>query len=117
MQDCVDPDDIIEVFFATLPVMPFAGWVVLGIGVVLLAVEGVLRYGYGGVPDGIFGALGGIFAGVSIIIWASAWPEGCAGTIRVLGGISIGLAVLIGGIVLLAWRARRGDRGLLLRDY
>lgn len=117
MTTCEAPEDIIAVFLELLPVAPFASLILFGIAVVLMSVEGVLTFRFGGVPDGLIGAIGAVFGGIGVIVWAGNWPESCGGTISLLGWVLIGVSVLIALVLFLFWRARRHDGGFMMRGY
>ncbi|MGO1851830.1 MAG: hypothetical protein ACTH0V_00290 [Microbacteriaceae bacterium] len=117
MKDCAAPEDVIAVFMEVMPGVPFPGIVLLGVAVVLMTVEGLLTFRFGGVPDGLIGAIGVVFGGIGVLIWAGNWPTGCTGTVQLVGWIVIGIAVLVAAILFLFWRARRHDGGMLMRGY
>lgn len=117
MQDCTAPEDLFTVLTTVWPPLPLVAIVLLIATVILWIIEGSMRFGFGGVPDGLFGMLGLALLGIAIITWGYNWPSGCSGTVHVLGWVAIGIAILVGGILFVFWRARRADGGMLIRGY
>jgi len=117
MTDCTAPEDIFNVLVTIWPSLTLPGLIALGIAVVLIGFEFGMRFAYGGIPDGVLGALGIVALGIAAIIWSASWPAGCAGTISLLGIVAIVLAAAIGALVVFFWRARTRDGGMLLRGY
>lgn len=117
MTDWVNPEDVFAVLATTFPHIPIAAWIATVVAAVLLLSELSMRFGFGGVPDGLLGMLSLAAFGVALLIWAGTWPAGCGGTIVLAGLTAIGIALLVGSIIVVFWRSRQNDGGMLVRGY
>lgn len=117
MPDCTAPEDLIAVLTTVWPPLPFVAIVLLIVALVFGLIEASLRFGFGGVPDGLFGMVALTLTGIALIVWATTWPAGCTGTVVTLGLVLVGVAIVVSAVLLLFWRARRRDGGTMIRGY
>lgn len=117
MHDCSAPEDIFSVLTTVWPPLPFLAILTLVAAGIFWVIEASMRFGFGGVPDGLFGMIGLLLAGIATISWGNNWPDGCVGTVHVVGWLQIGISIVVTAALLLFWRARRHDGGTLIRGY
>lgn len=117
MDGCDDPAALLQLLTEQFPALPLPATVLFVTAVILAVAEGALRFGFGGVPDGFIGMLALAAAGGGVLVWSSAWPDGCIGGVALLGWAAIGVAALLALVLLLFWRARRHDGATVLRDF
>jgi len=114
---CNSVDDLVSLLAAWGWPAPSLGvWVALVVAFAFWAIETGLRYSYGGVPDGVLGALGTVAIAVAILIYAGGWTNPCGQIISVSGFILLGIAVLVGAIVLWFWHAHHRLPTTVLRS-
>jgi len=118
MTECASASDLLAVLTSwPLPSLPFVGWILLAGAVLLFLLEAAMRYGYGGIPDGVLGAVGGVIAGVTVLLWSGSFAASCGGYVVTGGWAAIAASAIVGAIIVWFWRARRQDAGIVVRGY